>query len=125
MRKYRMEKVGAVLGIATGVVALTIASSAGLFLSVFGITEFGGTHAIWPLIGPGWSGVLYAATILASGLLALRRPFWGGKALFVCALIGLLFGTTKYLIIECLSLVAAVLCLLGWWKSRAAQPLNN
>ena len=125
MRRFRMEKIGAGLGIATGVAALSLAAFAGMPLAIFGIREFGGTHAIKPLIGPGWSGVLYAITILASGLLALRRPLWGGVALFLSALVGLLFSTSRSLFVEAFSVIAAVLCLLGWSKARSGPSMKT
>jgi hypothetical protein len=125
MRRFSMDKIGAGLGIATGVAALFLAIFGSLFLSLFGYTGFGGTHAIKPLIGPGWSSVLYAITILASGLFVLRRPPVGAAGLILCALIGLLFGTGKYLIVECLSVIAGLLCFFGWRKRRSAPPLTN
>lgn len=125
MRRFTVEKIGAGLGIATGVVALSLAVFAGMPLAIFGIREFGGPHVLMPLIGPGWSGVLYAITILASGVLGLRRPLWGGVALLLSALVGLLFSTSRSLFVEVFSLAAAVLCLLGWSKARSGPSMKT
>ena len=124
MSHSRMENIGAALGIAAGGVFLPIALYAGPFFLLFGITEFGGTYALKPLIGPGWSSILHASSVLAGGLLAVRWPWLGGAVLLLCALAGLLFGTSKYPVLECLALIGGTLCLFGWWQRRSALRMH-
>jgi hypothetical protein len=121
MRRFKLEELGAGLGIVTGMAAIPIALFAGTFLLLFGVTEFGGTHGLKPLIGPGWSSISYAIAVLAGGLLALRWPRSGGAILLFAAVIGWLFGTSRYPIIESLSLIAGLLCLFGGWNRRVPR----
>lgn len=129
---FRTEIVGACLAIMTGVIVLMVVGLLAPFHEL--------VHVIWrtpdseirPLINVGLSGAIYSLAVVAFGILGLRSAKWGGLGLVACAAVGYLFGSRNPTIPSIL-LVAAALCLAGWYRSaknarkvgHAAQRSQN
>jgi len=118
MRPILLRGVGALLAVLTGTIALALVSFlAGFFslLELFWGASPGSENE--PLIGLGEGGIIYSIVVIVLGVAAGWSGKWGGFGLIACALAGFMFGP-KDSIIPLLVLIAAVLCLTGWWQER-------
>lgn len=116
MRKLRVEIVGAALAIATGALVMVMVGTLFPLVPVIDFfTVFSEAATTRPFITVGLSGWLYSLAIVALGALALHHPKWGGAGLLLCAFAGYLLGSGN-LTLPLLLLIAAILCLFGWYK---------
>ena len=116
MRKFRIEIVGAILAMGTGTLVMVLV---GALLPLVAMIDLFGILSeeprARPFINVGVTGWLYAMAIVALGALAWREPKWGGAGLLVCAVAGYLLGPGN-LVLPLLLLLAALLCLAGWYR---------